>query len=300
MEIVLHDDLCHTPGMKDVSRSFNSNRAIFFLMAFIASIVAGGVLKVTAPVILPFTIALLLAFAVYPLVKLSKKFHFPRLLAILLIALLIIAGLYGLGMVFYTSGKMLISLYPKYENRLIDIYKWSARFLGGSYDEDLSFFENLWAQLGIRTFVRTFTFSFSSLFLQFLKSALLMVIFLVFLLVEASLIKEKLEAAFESRSDRINQIGQDLMNQTSRYLTAKFLISLITGLIIAFGLKLAGLEFALVWGVLQFILNFIPVLGSVIVGFGTSLFALIQFWPNPVPVIIVIAIVLGVNIIIGN
>jgi predicted PurR-regulated permease PerM len=286
--------------VKDESRTFNSGRANFFLLVFIASIFAGGVLKITAPVILPFTIALLLAFAVHPLVKLAEKIRFPRSFAILLIALLIIAGLYGLGVVFYTSGKMLISLYPKYENRLTEIYGWLTRFSGFSYDEDLSLFENLWAQLGIRTWVRTFTISFSNIFLQFLKSAFLVVIFLVFLLLEASLIKEKLNPAFGTRADRINRIGQDLMSQTSRYLMAKFLISLVTGIIIAIGLRLVGLEFAIMWGILQFILNFIPVLGSIAVGVGASLFALIQFWPNPVPVIIVVAIMLVVNMVIGN
>lgn len=286
--------------MKDVFKTFNSGRANFFIMAFIAAIFAGGVLKITAPVILPFTIALLLAFAMYPLVRLFNKFHIPQILSILLVVILIIAGLYGLGMVFFTSGRMIISHYPKYEDRLTEIYVWAARFLELSYDEGLSFFENLKAQLGIRTWVRNSTPSFINFFVQFIRSAFMMTIFLVFLLVEAGQIKEKIKKAFEDRSDRINQMGHDLMDQISRYLTAKFLISLINGILFAVSFSLVGLEFAIVWGVLQFILNFIPTLGSIVAGVAMSLFALIQFWPQPGPIILVIAIIIVVNIVLGN
>jgi predicted PurR-regulated permease PerM len=47
-------------------------------------------------------------------------------------------------------------------------------------------------------------------------------------------------------------------------------------------------------------MNFIPTLGSIVTGVGISLFALIQFWPNPAPVILVVVVVLAVNMILGN
>ena len=269
-------------------------------MVFICIIIIGGVLKITAPVVLPFTIALLLAFALYPLVKVLDNLHFPRPLSILLVVILIIAGLYGLGMVLFTSGQMIISLYPKYERRFNDIYKMAAEIFELSNDENLTFFENLWAQQGIRTWVRNFTVPFANIFFTFLKNAVLVVLFVVFLLVEASNVKEKLVIAFENRSERINRMGYDLMNQVTRYLTAKFLVSLANGLVFAIAFSLIGLEFAIGWGVIQFLMNFIPTLGSIVAGVGISFFALVQFWPAPGPVILVIAIVLAANLVIGN
>jgi len=292
--------MCHNVRVKNILRKFHSGRAILSLMVFICSFLACAALKIAAPVILPFTIALLLTFAVYPLVKIMDKLKIPRLLSILLVIFMIIAFIYGLIMILYTSGKMIASYYPKYESRFTEIYVWAANLFGLSYDEDLSFFENLWAQLGIRTFVRNFTFTFSNFFIQFLKNAFLMVIFLGFLLVEAGPIKKKIEVIFGSRSGRINQMGRDLVDQISRYLTAKFLISLANGVIFAFGFWLIGLEFAFVWGVIQFIMNFIPALGSIVAGFTISIFALIQFWPDPVPVVLVVILILAVNVILGN
>jgi predicted PurR-regulated permease PerM len=269
-------------------------------MILILSILIGGVLKITAPVILPFTIAFLFAFAFYPLIKLANKYHIPSLIAVLLIIFVIIAGIYGLGMILYNSGKVLLSTYSKYESRLTEIYIRTAEFLGFSYDQDLSFLENLWAQLGIRTWLRRYTLSFSTIFINFLKNALLMVIFLSFLLIETGQFKEKIQTAFEERADKIIQIGNDLMSQVSRYLIAKFLISFFTGIIFAIALRLLNVEFAIIWGVLQFFFNFIPVFGSIVIGFGISLFSIMQFWPDPVPVILVIVFLLLVNIVIGN
>jgi len=203
-------------------------------------------------------------------------------------------------MVLFSSGKMIVSQYPRYEERFKEIYNWAARFFELSYDESLSLWENLWGQLGIRTLVRNYTFSFSSIFSKFLQSAVLVIIFMVFILLEASFFKEKLEVAFEKRSEQINRMGHDLMSQITRYLTAKFLISLANGIIFAVAFYLVGLEFAIVWGVIQFVMNFIPTLGSIVAGFFMCLFALIQFWPEPGPVIVVIVIVLAVNMILGN
>ena len=250
--------------------------------------------------ILPFAVAVLLAFVMYPIIKGLDKFKCPRVISVFLVVIIMIAFLYAFGMVIFSSGRMIVAQYPKYEKRFTEIYIWIARFLEFSYDEGLTFWENLWEQLGIRTFVRNSTLSFSTFFINFARNAVLVVLFVAFLLAEASYFKEKLETAFEGQSERINRMGHDLMYQVSRYLTAKFFISVFTGLIVGIGFYLIGLEFAVVWGIIQFLLNFIPVLGSIVAGFITSLFALAQFWPEPVPVILVIIVTLGANMIIGN
>jgi predicted PurR-regulated permease PerM len=285
--------------MKDIFRSFNAGRATFFLMVFICCLFAGAVLKIASSVILPFTIAILLAFVMYPLVKGLDKLHFPRYLSISVVVLIIVAGLYIFGMVLFTSGRVIVAQYPKYEKRLTEIYIWAAHSFGLSYNEGLSFWENLWGQLGIRTWVYRFTFSFSGIFVKFLQNAVLVVIFVGFILFEASYFKEKLEVAFANRSERINRMGHDLMFQVSRYLTAKFFISLVNGVIFAISFHVAGLEFAILWGVIQFLLNFIPTIGSIVAGAGICFSAVIQFWPDPAPIIVILAIVVVVNIIVG-
>ena len=286
--------------MDKISKNVNSGRAHFILMVFICVIVGGGVLKITAPVVVPITIAILLAFVLYPMVTGLEKLRVPRIVSILLAVILIIAGLYIFGMVLFSSGRVILSRYSHYESRLTDIYKWLSQFFDLSYNTELSFIQNLWNQIGIRTQIRTLTFSLSNIFVDFLRNAVLVVLFVAFLLVEVSQFRTKLEIAFGQRSDTIDRIGTDVMQQVTRYLVAKFLISLANGIIFAVGLGLVGLEFAVVWGVIQFLLNFIPTLGSIISGLAICLFSLLQFWPEPGPVIVVILFVLITNIVLGN
>jgi len=282
------------------TKAFDPPRAIFFLMVFICCIIAGGVLRLTSSVALPFTIAVLLAFVMFPLIKKLDAIRAPRALSIILAVIIIVAGLYIFGMILFSSGVMVVNQFPQYEDRLIEIYTYIARLFDLPFDEDLTFFENLWAQLGIRTFARDFAISLSNMLLQFIIGAVIVILFVVFLLLEASFFKEKLETAFANRSQRIDKMGHDLMSQVTRYLTAKFFISLANGVIFAVSFYFIGLEFAVVWGVLQFLLNFIPNLGSITAGVVISTFALIQFWPDPVPIIIVVAIILAVNLILCN
>ena len=286
--------------MDNSFKNLKFGRANFIIMVFICVIIGGGVLKITSAVLLPITIAILLAFVLYPVVLGLEKLHVPRIFSISLAVILIIAGLYIFGMVLFSSGRVILSRYPRYETRLTEIYVWLSQYFDLSYNQDLSFIQNLWNQIGVRSQIRTLTFSLSNVFMDFLRNAAMVVLFVAFLLVEASQFELKLEIAFEERSDRIKRIGADIMRQVSRYLLAKFLISLANGVIFAVSLKIVGLEFAVVWGLIQFILNFIPTLGSIVAGFSISLFALLQFWPEPGPVIAVLLIVLITNIILGN
>ena len=283
--------------MNNQTKPFHSGRAIFFLMTFICIMIAAAVLKIASTVILPFTIALLLAFVMFPLIKAMDKIKCPRILSILLVVIIIIFGMYLFGMVLFTSGRAIVYQIPQYGERFQNIYKQIAPIFDLSNNEELSIWQNLWDQEAIRNFVRDFTISTSNNSVRFMSSAVLVVLFMVFLLLEANYFKEKLITAFEDRISRIDDIGNEIITQVSRYLGAKFLISLANGLIFAVGFSLLRLEFALVWGVIQFLLNFIPTLGSIVAGVGISLFALIQFWGDPAKIIIVIAIILAVNML---
>jgi len=281
-------------------QNFNSGRLSAFLLAVIATVMFCAVLKVTSSVVLPFTVSLLLAIVTIPLVKFLGKFHIPRGVSVLLIFLLFIGCLFFMGMILYSSGRAIIALYPKYEERLTEIYIRVARLFELPYDEHLSILENLWGELGIRTQARNLTISFSNSFLSFLASAFLVAIFMVFLLLEAAFFREKLDRAFKGpRVVQIKAIISDIMIQVAHYLSIKFFVSVFNAILIGICLKIIGLEFAVIWGVFQFIANFIPSIGSIAVGLSATVFGVIQFWPNPAPMVAVGLVMLGINIIFG-
>jgi len=143
--------------MNKVFKTFHSGRAVFFMMVFICVIFAAAVLKIASTVILPFTIAVLLAFVMSPLIAAMSKIRFPLIVSILLVVFLIIIGMYILGMVLFSSGRIVVARLPNYESRFNEIYVWVAKLLDLPNNQELSFYQNLWGQVGIRTFVRNFT-----------------------------------------------------------------------------------------------------------------------------------------------
>jgi predicted PurR-regulated permease PerM len=269
-------------------------------MVFLCIVIVGAVLKIASTIVLPFTIAALLAFVMFPGVKLLDKIRCPRIISIILVVAIIVTGMYLFGMVLFTSGKMIVEHFPRYEERLIVIYTWVANLFDLPNDEAQSIWQNLWEQEGIRIWIRDSAIHLSNFSFRFISSAVIVVLVVIFILLEASFFREKLIAAFENRIERIERMGNEVIVQITRYLTAKFFISLANGIIFAVSFHFVGLEFAIVWGVFQFLMNFIPTLGSIAAGVGISLFALIQFWPEPGPIIIVVAIILSVNLILCN
>ncbi|MCA1949524.1 MAG: AI-2E family transporter [Treponema sp.] len=287
--------------MNDRFRRFNSGRANFFLVAFIALVLAGAVLKITASVVLQFIVAILLAFVLDPIVRLLERMKIPRVLAIILVIAGIGGGLYLAGLILFSSGKTILSQYPRYEKRFLEIYSWIAGFFGLPYDEHRTFLDNLWGQLGFRNRVRDYTLSFTNGFIEFLKSLVMVLLFIVFLLLESAHLEEKIALAFENRfSGKIKSIVEAIVAQVSRYLTIKFFVSLATGIFVALGLAILRVDFWLIWGIISFILNFIPTIGSLAAGAGVTLFALLQFWPQGWPVAGAFAVMLLVNFVIGN
>jgi predicted PurR-regulated permease PerM len=125
-------------------------------------------------------------------------------------------------------------------------------------------------------------------------------IFMAFLLVEAAYFREKLDRAFKgTRVVQIKTIISDIMVQVAHDLSIKFCIAVVNGVLIGICMKIIGLEFAVIWGVLQFFANFIPNIGSIAAGLAATAFSVIQFWPNPSLMVAVGLVMLAVNIVFG-
>ena len=101
---------------------------------------------------------------------------------------------------------------------------------------------------------------------------------MTFILLEATGFPAKLEAALgkEGSIGRFTKV----QSEVQRYLGIKAVISLATGILV--GSWCAGLDvdFPLVWGLLAFLMNFIPTLGSLLAAVPPVLLALVQFGPG--------------------
>jgi len=97
----------------------------------------------------------------------------------------------------------------------------------------------------------------------------------IFMLMEAKsfLIKaEIIEKMHGNSLNYLDKIGVSIRH----YLSIKTVISLMTGLFIWIWLLVIGVDYAILWGVIAFLLNYIPNIGSIIAAAPTMLLALVQ------------------------
>lgn len=104
---------------------------------------------------------------------------------------------------------------------------------------------------------------------------------------EVPAIRSKLRGAL-SAADRREVIDtvDEIAGKVRRYLGVTALTSVITGVASTLWAFAVGLELALVWGVLNFLLNFIPIIGNIIGIIPPTLYAIIQFQSLSMPLIV--------------
>ena len=90
------------------------------------------------------------------------------------------------------------------------------------------------------------------------------------------------------------------IKEVVHYLSIKFFISFATSILVFILLMIMKIDFAIIWAFLAFIMNFIPTFGSIISVGITSLFALIQYFPNPIPMFVVLIGMTAINFTLGN
>ncbi len=132
---------------------------------------------------------------------------------------------------------------------------------------------------------------------SFLGTTLLILILTVFMLSEARMFGRRVDAILKARGpnlDRILSATADIQ----RYLAMKTVVSLATGLLAGFLCWAAGLDFYVLWGIVAFALNFIPVLGSIIAGVPPFILAfLVDGGPSAVAVGVGYV---SINVFLGN
>ncbi|MDR2441456.1 MAG: AI-2E family transporter [Planctomycetaceae bacterium] len=103
----------------------------------------------------------------------------------------------------------------------------------------------------------------------------LIIILVIFMLIEASRLPEKVRAAFGS-NDLSNEYFKKIAADTWNYMKIKTIICLLTGFVTTVGLWLLGVEYALLWGILMFFLNYIPNIGQIIASVPPVLLTLVD------------------------
>jgi len=133
--------------------------------------------------------------------------------------------------------------------------------------------------------------------LSFLGTTFMVLVLTIFMLSEARMFGRRADAILDARGPNFQRI-LSATSDIQRYLAIKTLVSLATGILAGFLCWSARLDFFLLWGILAFALNFIPVLGSIIAGVPPLILALLVHG-GPSAMAIAIGFI-SINVFLGN
>jgi AI-2 transport protein TqsA len=277
--------------MKEMSRVGVGARFLLTAAAFVV-VVAG--LRAAESIIIPVLISVFLAILCVPAVSWLRRRRVPTVLAVLLVVLVMMGVMAGFAAIVGGSINQFTDAVPRYQERFNLLATSVAGWLG-KHNVQLK---------GVDVFR---TFSPSSILgmlggaLKGLVSALsntvLVLLTLVFILFEAAGLPGKLRAALGDANADLGRFNA-MTRRVQQYLVIKTALSLVTGLIIGVWLAILGVDFAVLWGFLAFILNYIPNIGSIVAAVPAVLLAFIQFGVGKAVLATIAYLV--VNTVLGN
>lgn len=131
--------------------------------------------------------------------------------------------------------------------------------------------------------------------------AFLILIYVIFLLVEETVFPLKLKAFYPEieQQEKKGELFYKMDQNIGRYLRLKSFVSFLTGALSYVALLIFGVEAALFWAFLIFVLNFIPTVGSLVATIFPAIFAVLQM-AELAPFLYILISVGIVQVVIGN
>lgn len=130
-----------------------------------------------------------------------------------------------------------------------------------------------------------------------MTNALLIFLTVILMLSEASGFPHKVRRAFDDPERTFAHFAV-FADNLKRYVVIKTAVSLATGVLVGLWLLVQGVDYALLWGTLAFLLNYIPGIGLIIAAVPAVLLALLQFGAGPAALVIAGYVV--VNMVMDN
>jgi len=278
----------------DVVKSQYRDQGVRTLLVAACLVIVVAGLRAARAILLPFLVSILLAIISLPLMAWLQKKRFPTTLAVLCTVVVDVAVLAGLVLVVGQSLNQFTDVMPRYQDRLKELLGLLLIWLdanGITLDnpEALDVF-NPSSMLDL-------VGSTLSAVANMLSNTFLVVLTTVFILFEAAGFSRKLSIAFGDRQKHLDRFAV-MARQVQRYLMMKTIISLATGLLAGILVAALGISFPLLWGIIAFLFNFIPNLGSIFAAVLPVLLALVQFGPGKA-----ISVAIGyliINIVLAN
>ena len=253
-------------------------RVLNYLAVFIFVVLAFYLLYIGKDLLLPLVIAIALWYLIFTLGNAFARvsigqFQFPKSVC-LTASFFTFIGLAWLVINFLSSTvDDVLEIAPVYQQNLNARLE-SLAFVDIGEFEGQSFGQLLSSWIDIPAYARSIASSLTSI----LASGGLILIYLGFLFLEQGHFNKKIAALVSDREreEDINKLLHRIRDDIQKYVIIKVFTSSLTGILSYVFLRFMEVDFAGVWGLIIFLLNFIPTVGSIVATIFPALIAFAQ------------------------
>ncbi len=251
---------------------FISDR-LFRIVIFTAAIfiLIAGMMQAESFITLLLLAIFISIIGVHPVHWLDEK-KVPHGLSVILVLLSMLLVIFGLSGIIGSSVSGFTSHLDKYETRLIDIQQ-SLNLTLHQYGLDLS--SDSFNKVFDPGKILDFTASTLGQLGNVMSNATLIIFIVLFILLEMNSIALKAKILGSTEGKTMQYLSR-IERSVRHYLVIKTIVSILTGLLIGLFLWIFGVEYAILWGLIAFLMNYIPNIGSIIAAIPAFLFAWIQ------------------------
>ncbi len=261
------------------------------LAVILALLVIAG-LRASYAVTMPLAAAIVVIAAIWPIKPWLDRVLPSKVSYLITILVLLFISVGFIGAVYFSTAQV-VRAFGQNQDQFASIYtsltdraaQWGLEGFGGQegYARLIAFGQTLLSN-GYTVFV----------YLGFIS------ILVILGLPEVPAMGKKIRAALTAtdRRELIDTVDE-IATKVRQYLGVTALTSLITGVASALWAFAIGLELALVWGILNFLLNFVPVIGNFIGIIPPTLYAIIQFQSVTMTLVVFFGFA-GLQILVSN
>lgn len=257
--MMILEGTAESPGLK-----------VLFSLACVVVIVFG--LRLAAPILLPAALALFLTVLSLPIMVWLRNRRVPKASAVI-IPLLVNVAVVGLIIALFSQSlSELQRELPRYLNTLTQLQaSWIESIEGRT---GIVMMEYLTMELIDPGAIIGFARGAVGRIAQFVSMTFLVFLIMAFMLSEATIFPDKfhyITGDTTSEEDRLTKV----VTEVQTYLGIKTVMSLLTGLILAAWADFMGLDFPILLGLIAFLLNYVPTVGSILAAIPAVLLSVI-------------------------
>ena len=258
--------------MRDGNANFGSTAVV---LAALVVLLAG--LRAATDIVTPFLIAVFVATLTWPLVSWLHRLRVPKAFAVLAVMCGVIGIITLVGSVAANSLDEFNQNFPAYQQKLeaeVDAATRGLQEFGRQFGLEFRTAE-IWEELDLGSAAGIA----GSTLLRFgnvLTKTFLIVLTVLFMLLEAFRLPAKLSEALGS-GNKTRPGFEAFAKSVQRYLAVRTATSLATGLCAGLWTWLLDVDYPVFWGLLAFLFNYVPNIGSFVAAVPAVLMAIVQY-----------------------